>query len=101
MLRVTIELVPHGMEDRKKKIGEMVIANDGSGDSFNGNYQALIAEDSWSGDKEAYVKVHGYDRSQSVWELVETVLRLRYLKFDHVKDESFFKRLKKRLGYES
>lgn len=49
MIRVTIELVPHGIERDAKKIGEMRIWNNGKGDFVNGRYDAVI-----TGDKEVY-----------------------------------------------
>lgn len=38
MIRVTIELFPHGRVDRAKTLGIIDIANDGSGNSNTGNY---------------------------------------------------------------
>jgi hypothetical protein len=38
MLRLILEIVPHGKEEDKKKIGEMVIINDSTGDNIIGNY---------------------------------------------------------------
>jgi hypothetical protein len=42
MLRCTIELVPMGDEDRKRVIGMVEIANDGTGDGHTGNYKVLL-----------------------------------------------------------
>lgn len=42
MLRCTIELVPHGFEERKRTIGIIEIANDGSGDYDQGNYKVIL-----------------------------------------------------------
>jgi hypothetical protein len=39
MIRVTVELVPYGIEDQKRVIGEMKIWNDASGDRAHGNYR--------------------------------------------------------------
>lgn len=44
MLRVTVELVPYGLEKAKKKIAIMEIWNDGSGDVAIGNYGFKISE---------------------------------------------------------
>jgi len=66
MLRVKIELVPHGDESRAKTIGEMVIANDSTGTYENGNYQAVIAPDSWSGEPMCHANLQNWDRKQSV-----------------------------------
>lgn len=37
MLRLILEIVPHGKEEDKKKIGEMVIINDSTGNNVIGN----------------------------------------------------------------
>jgi hypothetical protein len=95
MLRVTIELVPFGNEDEKRKIGEMVIANDMTGDPYNGNYQALIASDDWSNAPESYIKLEGHNRRSSVWDLVSELLNKRL--FKHEKDEKTYEKLKEKL----
>lgn len=48
MLRVTIELLPHGSEARKSHLGTVLIANDGtasdgSGDAPRGNYVVRLS----------------------------------------------------------
>lgn len=45
MLRVTIELVPFGLESRKSTIGVVEIANDGSGDTTTGNYEVTLSKE--------------------------------------------------------
>lgn len=40
MIRVSIELVPHGVEERKRRIGTVEIWNDGTGTNARGNYGA-------------------------------------------------------------
>lgn len=42
MIRVTIELFPHGNENKKLKIAQVDIANDGSGTDTRGNYWAKL-----------------------------------------------------------
>lgn len=94
MLRITVELVPFGDEDRKRQIGEMVIANDGHGD-----YAAWTAPDGWSGEPARYGVLLNYDRSQSVWELIRLMLeaiRLEQHKVPKAKD-SLAQRLKRKL----
>ncbi len=39
MIRITIELVPHGYEARKEVIAKAEIANDGTGTNIRGNYR--------------------------------------------------------------
>ena len=42
MLRCTIELLPHGDETRKRVIGVVEIANDGTGTPTMGNYGVVL-----------------------------------------------------------
>lgn len=73
MLRITVELIPFGDEDRAKKIGEMVIANTGY---YGGehSYEGWTAPDSHSGEPAMFGRVL-FDRSQSVWELIKVMLK--------------------------
>ncbi len=99
MLRVTVELVPFGDEQHKRKIAEMVIANDMSGGYDTGGYQAWTAADDWSGDKAMFGKLDKFNRRLSVWELIRLVLEcIRLEKHKPDKDKnSIAQRLKKRL----
>lgn len=97
MLRVTVELVPYGDETKKKKIGEMVLANTGDGTGEKGDYEAWTAPDNWSGEPAKYGKLFGYDRSQSVWELVYQMVRMVRLA-DEEPTSELSSRLKERLG---
>lgn len=38
MLKVTIEIVPNGELERARRVGELEIANDGTGNEFTGHY---------------------------------------------------------------
>lgn len=71
MLRVTVDLVPFGDEDRALKIAEAVIYNDGTGDSVSGNYVAGFCERGWIG----MTKVKNFKRRRHVWALVRSALR--------------------------
>lgn len=42
MIRCTIELIPHGQEDRKRVIGCVEIANDATGTNEVGNYNVVL-----------------------------------------------------------
>ena len=42
MLRVTIELLPLGVESRKRTLGTVLIINDGSGSATRGNYDVRV-----------------------------------------------------------
>ena len=44
MLKITIELYPHGDKDNSQKIGEATIINDGTGTKELGNYMVSLAE---------------------------------------------------------
>lgn len=44
MIRVTIEVLPKGDENRKRHVGTIEIANDGTGDSTIGNYIIRLAK---------------------------------------------------------
>lgn len=50
MLRVTIDLIPFGI-GTPKKLAEIHIANDGTGDVDNGNYMAKLHPDNTWNDK--------------------------------------------------
>ena len=75
MLRVIVELVPFGDESKKKKVGEMVLANDGRGFGNNHSYQGWIAPDEWCGDPQMYGKVDRYDRRGNVWTLIYMMIQ--------------------------
>lgn len=68
MIRVTIELVPHGNEFLKKTLGEISIINDGTGTEKKGNYY-VRAFDLESGlGKEFNIK--SFTRKSLFWNLV-------------------------------
>jgi hypothetical protein len=68
MIRVTVELVPFGRDEWAKRIGTLLIANDGTlrGEDM-GNY-VFIRDDDQVGRREGSVSEH--DRSGSVWDLI-------------------------------
>lgn len=45
MLRVTIELVPFGVETQAKVLGRIGISNDGSGSLARGNYDVVLSDE--------------------------------------------------------
>lgn len=45
MLRITIELVPHGIESRKSTLGVIKIANDATGTLSSGNYDVTLSKE--------------------------------------------------------
>jgi hypothetical protein len=44
MLRCTIELIPFGKELEKRALSEILISNDGTGNTDIGNYRATVCE---------------------------------------------------------
>ena len=71
MLRITIELVPFGKEQYKRTIGDMIIYNDGTGDTSTGNYKYKLSDDSATSIKG---KLKGHNRMQSVFKIIQAVL---------------------------
>lgn len=74
MLRVTIELVPFGDEAKKRKIGEMVIANTGKNPDGTFSYAAWTAKDQHSQESGLFGRLLSFDRRQSPWELIRLIL---------------------------
>ena len=78
MLRVTIELLPHGLEEGKRTLGVMEIANDATGGEYVGNYDATLTAE--YGKRKG--RIRGFHRqTQSAWSLVGAFLKL----FGHTK----------------
>jgi hypothetical protein len=102
MLRITVELIPFGVESKAKKIGELVIANAGSHqfEYGNFNYEGYIQKDAWSGDPAMYCKIEGYDQSQSVWELIKQMITNARVEQPVPSEDpkSLAQRLKQKLG---
>ena len=71
VIRVRVDLVPFGNEDEAKEIGQLVLANDGSGNAFTGNYVFVYA-DNHGEEHEGSVK--DFPRKQGIWELIEECL---------------------------
>lgn len=71
MIRVTVDLVPFGDESQSRKIAEMIIANDGSGDSEWGNY-VYAFKDNYTDPTSGSVADHY--RPLGIWPLVKRVL---------------------------
>ena len=71
MIRVRVDLVPFGNEDEAKEIGQLVLANDGSGNAFTGNYVFVYADDS---GREHEGSVKDFPRQQGIWELLAECL---------------------------
>ena len=77
MLRVTVELVPFGIEEEASVIAEVCIANVG-GDELVGNYEAVGYEKLLGGEVQILSRrVRGHPRNNGVFELVKNILRTR------------------------
>jgi hypothetical protein len=73
MIRVTVELVPGGVESRRRLLGTMHIVNTGEGTETRGNYRATRYGK--TGRKGATGEIHGHPRlADSMWELVRKAL---------------------------
>jgi hypothetical protein len=62
MIRVTVELVPFGIESRKRPPGTIVIANDATGSMTTGNYKFRMTTRDGSKYKEG--RVEGFPRQR-------------------------------------
>ena len=72
MIRITIELFPHGLAKNKKILGYVDIINDGTGTKTIGNYSVTAI----SGNGKVFRKrrIEGYCRkAESIWKLMKMV----------------------------
>lgn len=76
MIRVTVELIPKGVESCKKTLGTMEITNDGSGSYRTGNYKGTLNAEYTFGDGRKGNLMQFQRKSQSVWSLVGGFLKL-------------------------
>jgi len=76
MLRITIELVPYGVEAEAREIAQMIIANTSGGASDYGRYEYSLRSQAFGVAPELQqTGVVGHHlRQQSVWRLVHRVL---------------------------
>jgi len=76
MIRITVEIVPYGIEDSKKVIGIAKIWNDLTGAKTTGNYKYKV-----SGKKNKLLRngdgrITGFKRKkENVWKLIYLVLK--------------------------
>ena len=62
MIRCTIEMIPHGIEDKARKLGIVEIANDGTGDRHTGSYKVCLKKSPpWNGALKAKWKSGVFD----------------------------------------
>lgn len=79
MLKIKVDLIPHGVHSRRETLAEVDIINNLSGDLTKGNYNVTVVSKDWKGDS-SYQHFHldGIDRSRdSLW-LLYKALEKRY-----------------------
>ena len=86
MLRVTIELVPYGIEEEAQVIGRMLIANDGTGNMKYGNY-AYAYNFTDRPDVPAKGIVTHFNRSFGAWALLKKILNDKFGANDDLADK--------------
>ena len=85
MLRVTIELVPYGMEALAKTISEICIANVGTDKETNvANYEVAGYENKYGRIQEFAVEVKSFDRNAGALALLREVLSAEISEFEKV-----------------
>jgi len=67
MIRVTVDLVPYGDEEKSMQIGEMIIANDGTAGPEFCNYVFTMRDDSRGTD---FGTLKEFYRPAGIWELI-------------------------------
>lgn len=76
MIRVTVELLPHGDASRARHLGTMTIANDGTGTLQRGNYTATLSKWGQPNAVWKHGRVVNFDRKRrGAWDLMLQVLR--------------------------
>ena len=91
MIRVKVELVPFGNEDEARDIGELVLANDGWGNVFTGNYVFVYADDN---GQEFEGSVKDFPRRQGIWKLLAECINNSVEVHDQELADKLWKRLK-------
>lgn len=71
MIRVTIDVVPFGIESSSRQITEIIINNDGTGTNEKGNYNISIYDE--TGEHRSSVK--GFNRNLGALQLLKKALK--------------------------
>ena len=76
MLKITVELIPHGDELQKRTIGELIIVNDGAGDDKKGDYNFRLFGPELYGALDLWVKgkYRNFSRAKGYWSLIKEIL---------------------------
>ena len=80
MLRITMEIVPHGDEIYAKKLADMIIVNDGTQSVDIGNYDIVIRNH--TNVKTYQFEIKNYSRKEGFLDLISLALNKGK---DHVK----------------
>lgn len=76
MVRITVEMIPHGMEKHKKTIATCVIVNDGTGTKTNGNYNVYF--NGAVNKSHVPIRVVDFNRTRkSIWGLLHRALDMK------------------------
>lgn len=76
MIRVTVQLIPKGIESAARTLGTMTIVNDASGDRAIGHYNGTLhAEYTDANGRKGRIE-NFHRQKQSVWTLVGAFLKL-------------------------
>ncbi len=71
MIRVTVELLPHGDESRRRHLGTAIIANDGTGTDTQGNYNIRLSRRGQPDSAWKTGRLTGFQRKRFlVWDLL-------------------------------
>jgi hypothetical protein len=79
MLRITVELIPYGVEENKEVISEIIVANTGT---KNSHEEYKYVYEGWCKNEDGFTnrvneKIIYFDRRKSLWELIYNIcLRL-------------------------
>ena len=84
MLRVTVELVPYGVEKMSRTIVELCIANVDTNDSNVARYEAAGYHDRYGKIEEFAYRVDDFPRNDGVMALLRRVLESEQLPLDEV-----------------
>lgn len=76
MIRVTVELVPHGIENNKRTLGVMEIVNSNTGTEDVGNYNGVLFAEYTDPSGRKGTVIQFKRKEQSVWSLVGAFLKL-------------------------
>jgi hypothetical protein len=81
MIDIKVNLVPFGIEEHKREIAGIIIANDGTGSYYKGNYNVRFADG-------MDVRVEGHFRGDDIYHLLFLALKAREEKMAPVKVET-------------